>query len=490
MIVVSEPSAEAVRRVRTGRSPPARSRSSAAHNDIPRHTDVQPSAFTPKRSCQVRGVLPVALHLQAQGPLPARPKCALAGRAGLRDGRHKRQAHSVGWGGCGIPSTSPRATTRLPGGRPGKLGGRLRGCCPRGAAWSGYARSTGCHTAPSVQDRHWLPGIGKASRHPARHRTGRGGKAPRLAQTVGHHAPPDGGSGFGTKSAVGDHLGTTRPARGQTPRTSTGRAHGAGTTVDQRRCLLPRPGGQGVAGSNPVVPTGVGSPLSGRHRTTLPRRPQHHESPDEWHRSRTQHEKCPMRTRVRPELAGSEPAPARPAAFQSPSPGPTPAPAETPSPEPEQQPNPAVTEWIDHRSGDAAPGSRVVGLCLSTGCHTAPSVQDHQWLQASRRHHDTRYAIVRARHGMAPRLAPTVGMTLRRTTEPGSGRRVRLGTTWGPHALHVGRRPARRLVVRTALTPSLTCIDGYSHVLGVKGRRFESCRPDGRNARSEPCLAR
>src|SRR6476661_58712 len=28
---------------------------------------------------------------------------------------------SVGWRGCGIPSTSPRATTRLPGGRPGGL---------------------------------------------------------------------------------------------------------------------------------------------------------------------------------------------------------------------------------------------------------------------------------------------------------------------------------------------------------------------------------
>jgi hypothetical protein len=43
--------------------------------------------------------------------------------------------------------------------------------------------------------------------------------------------------------AVGDHLGTTRPARGQTTRTSTGRAHGTGTTTDQDKRLLPRPGG-------------------------------------------------------------------------------------------------------------------------------------------------------------------------------------------------------------------------------------------------------
>ena len=70
-----------------------------------------------------------------------------------------------------------------------------------------------------------------------------------------HDAPPDDGSGFGTKSAVGDHLGTTRLARGQTTCTSTGRAHGADTIIDLHRWLLPRPGGQGVAGSNPVVPT-------------------------------------------------------------------------------------------------------------------------------------------------------------------------------------------------------------------------------------------
>jgi hypothetical protein len=48
---------------------------------------------------------------------------------------------------------------------------------------------------------------------------------------------------------LGDHLGTTRPARGRTTRTSTTRPHGVCTQTDQYRCLLPRPGGQ------------VGSPL-------------------------------------------------------------------------------------------------------------------------------------------------------------------------------------------------------------------------------------
>ena len=50
MIIVSESSAEATRRVRTGRSTPARSRSSTACNDTPRHTEAQPSAFTQRCS--------------------------------------------------------------------------------------------------------------------------------------------------------------------------------------------------------------------------------------------------------------------------------------------------------------------------------------------------------------------------------------------------------------------------------------------------------
>ncbi len=58
-----------------------------------------------------------------------------------------------------------------------------------------------------------------------------------------------------------------------------------------------------------------------------------------------------------------------------------------------------------------------------------------------------------------------------------------LGTTWGPHALYAGRRPARQLLARTASVPGLTSRDVYSYVLGVRGRRFESCRPDQYGAR-------
>jgi hypothetical protein len=42
VIIVSEPSADAGRRDRTGRSIPVRSRSSATHNDTPRHLDALP----------------------------------------------------------------------------------------------------------------------------------------------------------------------------------------------------------------------------------------------------------------------------------------------------------------------------------------------------------------------------------------------------------------------------------------------------------------
>jgi hypothetical protein len=41
VIIVSESSAEAVRRVRTGRYPPARNHSSAAHNDTPKQANAQ-----------------------------------------------------------------------------------------------------------------------------------------------------------------------------------------------------------------------------------------------------------------------------------------------------------------------------------------------------------------------------------------------------------------------------------------------------------------
>lgn len=43
-----------------------------------------------------------------------------------------------------------------------------------------------------------------------------------------------------------------------------------------------------------------------------------------------------------------------------------------------------------------------------------------------------------------------------------------MGTIWGPHVLRGGEQPARRPRARTASAPSLTSIDAYSYVLGVK----------------------
>ena len=56
----------------------------------------------------------------------------------------------AGWAGCGIPSTSQRATTRRPGGRARQIGSRCVEGRPRVVAWSGVARSTGCRTSPSL----------------------------------------------------------------------------------------------------------------------------------------------------------------------------------------------------------------------------------------------------------------------------------------------------------------------------------------------------
>ena len=69
LIIVSEPSAEAARRVRTGRYTPARSRSSAAHNDIPRHADSQPISVHTE---EVTGSIPVSptVFMQFKGRIP------------------------------------------------------------------------------------------------------------------------------------------------------------------------------------------------------------------------------------------------------------------------------------------------------------------------------------------------------------------------------------------------------------------------------------
>src|SRR6266516_1571595 len=57
-------------------------------------------------------------------------------------------------------------------------------------------------------------------------------------------------------SSLGDHLGTTRYPCGRTTRRRPPVVSGRLNPSELRRRLLPRPGGQGVAGSNPAVPTG------------------------------------------------------------------------------------------------------------------------------------------------------------------------------------------------------------------------------------------
>ena len=92
-------------------------------------------------------------------------------RAGRVSGMADTSAKPVRWGGLGVASRRPpRGLPRgSPGARLASSTGGEEGWCPRGAAWSGYARSTGCHTASSAQDHQWLPGI-EGITTPAAHR--------------------------------------------------------------------------------------------------------------------------------------------------------------------------------------------------------------------------------------------------------------------------------------------------------------------------------
>jgi hypothetical protein len=90
-------------------------------------------------------------------------------------------------------STRPKQSMPSPGGQVSGMTGHQRG---RGWAgvdrvghpadlptWSGYARSTGCPTAPSMQDHPWSSSGGNASRPPTRPRTSRHGRS---AKRSGH----------------------------------------------------------------------------------------------------------------------------------------------------------------------------------------------------------------------------------------------------------------------------------------------------------------
>ena len=78
------------------------------------------------------------------------PKCPCPRRAGRSTGGRavRRARDGEVCRGCGIPSTSPRATTRHPGRRLGRIGGGWSGCCARGAAGSGLHQVDGMPHEP------------------------------------------------------------------------------------------------------------------------------------------------------------------------------------------------------------------------------------------------------------------------------------------------------------------------------------------------------
>jgi hypothetical protein len=100
------------------------------------------------------GVLPAALHHQARcGPdqnMPS-PGGQASGMAGYKCGGAGPGVDRV-WHPIDLPPG-------LPHDGPGaELHEAITSCvegCPRAVVWSGYARPTGCHTSPSVQDHPW-----------------------------------------------------------------------------------------------------------------------------------------------------------------------------------------------------------------------------------------------------------------------------------------------------------------------------------------------
>jgi hypothetical protein len=102
-------------------------------------------------------VLSAALHQQTQRS--PHPKQALAGRAGLRGGQHSVKPGTGREGWVWHPINLPRATTRRPGGKPGRLAYGWEGCLPPGHRVVGLrSLSTGCPTTPSAQDHLWSSG--------------------------------------------------------------------------------------------------------------------------------------------------------------------------------------------------------------------------------------------------------------------------------------------------------------------------------------------
>ena len=87
--------------------------------------------------------------LQPDHQPDARPHHALAGRAGLRDGRaHESAAAGPGRAGCGIPPASPRATTQHPRGRATRCTHRFRRGLPLGRRVVGLRQADGMPHEP------------------------------------------------------------------------------------------------------------------------------------------------------------------------------------------------------------------------------------------------------------------------------------------------------------------------------------------------------
>jgi hypothetical protein len=121
---------------------------------IGKHTRIQPYQDPTIPCPRVETLIDVASvvpYRRERGGVQSRN--ALAGRAGLRDGRPRTRAGWVGVDRVGHPADLPEGYHALPRGQAWHARPVADSkCCPRGTAWSGYARSTGCPTGLSVQD--------------------------------------------------------------------------------------------------------------------------------------------------------------------------------------------------------------------------------------------------------------------------------------------------------------------------------------------------
>jgi len=120
---------------------------------------------------------------------------------GLRD--------EVGTSGA-IPTTSPRATRPHHGGKPGMTGVGISESCPRAAARSGYARSTGWHLGRPPWGRSESganhPAAPITTRHPVTRTPSSGGMGRHRATALEPPTPRSGRRGRRFKSCHPDQV--------------------------------------------------------------------------------------------------------------------------------------------------------------------------------------------------------------------------------------------------------------------------------------------